>query len=180
MCDMFQCLICQEDVPEDKITNVCCGSEIPHRVCWGCEYTWRSKMPVDPIQHLRIMKCPMCRQPEDTKKRSIESLTRELQGKYQERDEFVSTSIGALTVLDLSDIPDFSHFSAVGFFADPSSIGTPVRAPVRAPPRSTCASGRDCRSRSRTGRTTTHLKCGGCNVVFCCRNCRRCVGCVPV
>lgn len=44
-------------------------------------------------------------------------------------------------------------------------------------PRKLCASGRDCRSTSQSGRATTHLKCIHCNLVFCCRNCNECVGC---
>lgn len=47
------------------------------------------------------------------------------------------------------------------------------------PRRAQCASGRDCRSTSQSGRATTHLKCIHCSIVFCCRNCNECVGCRP-
>lgn len=44
-----------------------------------------------------------------------------------------------------------------------------------------CASGRDCRTRSRHhARTKTHLKCRTCQTVACCNSCRVCVTCEPL
>jgi len=48
------------------------------------------------------------------------------------------------------------------------------------PPRARCASGRNCHSTSQSGRSMTHLKCTQCNLVFCCRTCKECVGCRPI
>jgi hypothetical protein len=48
------------------------------------------------------------------------------------------------------------------------------------PPRARCASGRNCRSTSESGRSMTHLKCTQCNRVFCCRKCNLCVRCRPL
>ena len=166
------CTVCQENSP--KLTQISCGSEVPHCICEECEDAWRAKMPVDPEENMRIMKCPMCRKPEDPKKRSSESLIRELKGKYRPRTITVEMEIPGFQDFAFT-IPDFGSENA---FMVPAPVPRQVSIP-RPLPRSVCASGRDCHSRSRTGRTTTHLKCAGCNLVFCCRNCRRCIRCVP-
>lgn len=55
-----------------------------------------------------------------------------------------------------------------------------AQAPVR-PRQQFCASGRDCRTRSRLHtRTKTHMKCRVCQTVACCANCRFCVTCETV
>lgn len=60
----------------------------------------------------------------------------------------------------------------------PTLVVAPVIDTVRRE-RKLCASGRNCRSTSQSGRATTHLKCIHCNLVFCCRTCNECVGCRP-
>jgi hypothetical protein len=47
------------------------------------------------------------------------------------------------------------------------------------PQRAQCASGRNCRSTSLSGRSMTQLKCTQCNIIFCCRTCQQCLGCRP-
>jgi hypothetical protein len=165
--------------------NVSCGSN--HPLCFGCERTWRSKMPLQ--DGVRIMTCPTCRQPETY--RTIASLQRETQTKtlthlaqaaddlVVETRRFVRTSEtyfierAAARVREIaSSAVARAPTSAVARAALPST-----REPdIDARPRARCASGR-CQSTSRTGRAMTYLKCNVCNIVFCCRACRECVSC---
>ena len=137
----MECQICLESF-ETGISPVSCGSPVEHWLCYGCERTWRGKMPLR--NGIRVMNCPTCRQPEQS--RTIESLQREAQSTVS------STSVAR-------------------------SIRVSSEGQGR--PRERCASGRNCRSTSQTGRSMTYLKCRACSVVFCCRTCTVCVGCSP-
>jgi hypothetical protein len=161
----MECQICMET---KECENVTCGSDVPHYLCFGCERTWRSKMPLR--NGLRTMTCPTCRKSE--KYRTIESLQREAQSKtlndfaqaadalLVETLRFVRTSETAFIERTVTRVHELT--------ARPSTVREPTRA--------RCASGR-CRSTSRTGRAMTYLKCNICHNVFCCRACRECVGC---
>jgi hypothetical protein len=172
------CEICHEDCPAASISKVDCGSTVAHNLCHYCEGEWRSKMPLQE-NGMRIMNCPTCRRPEQV--RTMESLQREIVRLNRLfADITTNTTINAMeiSVTDeeflegLFDGFNFNEFS----FTLPSVT---VR-PRRVHSRSACVSGRDCQSRSQRRRTVTHLKCNVCNVVFCCRNCRTCVGCAPI
>lgn len=129
----MECQICLE-VFVTGISPVSCGAPVQHLLCYGCEKTWRGKMPLE--GGIRVMKCPTCRQPEQS--RTIASLQREVQ-----------------------------------------VVRSRVPSEGQDRPRARCASGRNCRSTSQTGRSLTYLKCDECNLVFCCRTCKVCVGCRP-
>ena len=152
---------------KDDITKVSCGSLVDHNICFGCEEKWRSKMPLQ--GGVRIMKCPTCRQPEQY--RTIESLQREARNP---------------TISDLVETADRLVVSARGLQTPEGHFIVRSAAQVRAiasttvPTRSLCESGRECRSRSLIGRTTTHLKCTVCQIKFCCRTCNVCVECRPI
>jgi hypothetical protein len=143
----MECQICLEVFVTD-ISPVSCGSQ-KHWLCYGCEGTWRGKMPLQ--NGIRVMKCPTCRQPEQS--RTIESLQREATRVESTVSRGESTVSRARSVRVSSEGQDR--------------------------PRGRCASGRNCRSTSQTGRSMTYLKCIACSVVFCCRTCTVCVGCRP-
>jgi len=176
------CEICHEDFPGASVSRVNCGSMVDHNLCHYCEGAWRSKMPLQE-NGMRIMNCPTCRRPEQ--ERTKESLEREVILLNRLIADITTTTTAAVLDMGVSN-EEFLEglFDGFGFndlsFTLPSSVT--VRRPRRTvPPRSACVSGRDCRSRSqRTTRTITHLKCNLCNVVFCCKNCRTCVGCAPI
>jgi hypothetical protein len=148
----MECQICMEIKPGDKVS---CGSIVPHNLCFDCEHTWRSKMPLQ--GGVRIMNCPTCRQPEQY--RTIESLQR----------DSVSELIAMSTEAHLLSIVRAS-----------ATARAELRSQPRMPqPRSSC-SGRDCRNTSRTGRARmTYLKCTICREIFCCRSCEVCMRCRP-
>lgn len=181
--NMEFCEICHEDFPGANVSRVNCGSMVAHNLCHYCEGEWRSKMPLQE-NGMRIMNCPTCRRPEED--RTKESLQREVvrlnlllaniattttANAMESMGEFNAAEVEFLQDLFEMDLNDFS-------FTLPSTV-TVRRSQTMRPPRSACASGRDCQNRSRTSRITTHLKCTLCNVVFCCRNCRTCIVCVP-
>jgi hypothetical protein len=144
----MQCQICQETFPEEGVSSYC-NSPVAHNLCHSCEGEWRSKMPLQ--DDMRTMNCPTCREPE--KERTKESLARE---------------VARLNRIFAAPIVEFDWSGLDDLLA-------PTRPSVR---RRSCESGRDCQSRSRSQtRTITHLKCRSCNVVYCCRNCRICIGC---
>ena len=151
--------------------KVSCGSN--HPLCFECELTWRSKMPLQ--DGVRIMTCPTCRQPE--KYRTIESLQRTARSKTL---TYLAQAADALVVetrrfLRTSETL-FIERAAARVHELTSSAVTRAAHPSTREPRSRCASGR-CQSTSRTGRAMTYLKCNICHNVFCCRSCRECVGC---
>jgi len=75
------CIVCSTELPEDNYV-VNCGSTVPHRICHGCEFEWRKRMP--PTSTGRAMSCPMCRVVEPRPgNRSVASLTAELKLMYQ-------------------------------------------------------------------------------------------------
>ena len=215
---MTECQICFETFHSNQIGKVGCGSSVDHYLCFGCEKTWRSKMPLQ--NGLRIMNCPTCRQPE--KYRTIESLQREtttsqptdysalitaemsqanrvvqiIQRVEAERAAQRAVARAAAPRQVVSTITreelDVINARLMGRAASVTERASSVTeraasvtrevvvvdAPAR-PARSRCASGRNCRSTSQSGRSMTHLKCTHCNTVFCCRTCSECVGCRP-
>ena len=185
----MECQICMEIKPGD---NVSCGSTVPHNLCFECENTWRNKMPVQ--GGIRIMNCPTCRQPE--KYRTIESLQRERSSLQRERSSLqrersfvqVSELVAAISAIPTAAISTEAQILSSIVRASRDAQRAAPTLQLRAPtehhptehhPRSRCVSGRNCRSTSRTGRAMTHLKCTICRAVFCCRNCKDCIGCRP-
>ena len=168
----IECEICLENFPGTSVSRVNCGSTVPHNLCHFCEGEWRSKMPLQE-NGMRIMNCPTCRGLEQD--RTKESLEREVIRLNRLLSE---NTIATASVINFDGLFDDSLFD---FMDLPPSVT--VRRPrtiPRVPPRSECASGRECESRSqRRTRPLTHLKCHLCSVVFCCRKCISCVGCAP-
>ena len=188
---MTECQICLESFSSDQIDKVSCGSSVDHNICFDCEKNWRSKMPLQ--DGVRIMNCPTCRQPE--KYQTVESLKRQASivspvaraaVRHYTREE-VDDINARLMAPPLESLDPFERQLAA---ITALLMQTPIQAPTGTrdapvvldarPPRARCASGRNCRSTSQTGRSMTHLKCTRCNVVFCCRTCKVCVGCIPV
>ena len=183
----MECQICMEKKECEKVT---CGSDIPHYLCFGCELTWRSKMPLQ--DGVRIMTCPTCRQPE--RYRTITSLQRKarttsLASLVQKADQLVVSARSfartsetvfieraAVRVREIA----IAHTSTAARELPSTAVARalPVRDDIDGRPRARCASGR-CQSSSRAGRAMTYLKCNICHNVFCCRTCRECVGCRP-
>lgn len=174
MTSLTECQICFENFYLKNIGKVACGSSVDHYLCFDCEFTWRSKMPLK--DGVRIMNCPTCRQPEQY--RTIESLQRQVRMyqptivSLQRLQLQLNQSEGSNVRLDYAQ--SGTREAPVVLDARPA-----VMRPPRAP-RSRCASGRDCESISQSGRSMTHLKCIYCQTVFCCRNCMMCVGCTPL
>ena len=159
----MECVICMRTT--DEIYKVTCGSSVPHLMCFECEGEWRSKMPK--VGGMRTMTCPTCRQPE--RERTVESLTRELirMDQYMTRELILLGQRQTILLYNLNRI------------SEPRTVSSVVRAraPTTRPRVVPCASGRECRSRSVSARTKTHLQCTRCNVVACCRNCKSCLEC---
>ena len=184
MASLTECQICLESFQSNQIDKVSCGSSVDHYVCFDCEKTWRSKMTLK--NGVRIMNCPTCRQPE--KYRTVESLQREATGIVQvNAHPFPSVAVARaaapyvprptpLSTLTREEVPAINARLMAPTY--PTYIYAPI-VPGSRPPRARCASGRDCRSTSQTGRSMTHLKCANCHVVFCCRSCFVCIGCNP-
>jgi hypothetical protein len=213
---MIECQICFEHFQSNQIGKVGCGSSVDHNLCFGCEKTWRSKMPIK--KGLRIMNCPTCRQPEQY--RTIESLQRETQTTQTSQTDYAAliaaemaqanrvvqiiqrqqAERAALRAVARAAAPSVSTITREELSAinarlmgraptapreatAPGEATAPREASAREalarPPRSRCASGRNCRSTSQSGRSMTHLKCTHCNTVFCCRTCKECLGCRP-
>ena len=185
--NMEFCEICHENFPGASVSRVNCKSMVAHNLCHFCEGEWRSKMPLQE-NGMRIMNCPTCRGPEQD--RTKESLEREVIRLNRLLADITTTTTAS--VMEMGEISAADEaflerlFDGLGYndlsFTLPSSVT--VRRPrtvPRVPPRSACASGRVCQSRSqRTTRTITNLKCNRCSVVFCCLKCRTCVGCEPI
>ena len=155
----MECQICFE--PVSDIYKVGCRSTVDHLICFECEVKWRAKMPVR--NGTRTMTCPMCRRPET--ERTMDSLQREEllrrtpEGRLQD-------ACGVIVTLFWCVIQVYG--------------GRTLTEPPPRPRPVFCASGRDCRTRSRHSRTKTHLKCRTCQAVACCNSCRFCVACAPV
>ena len=195
----MDCQICFESFPD--MYKVTCASTVEHNICFECETKWRAKMPIR--DGARVMTCPTCRQPETD--RTMDSLQRELSALYVSKPQEVTLRDAVRVITSLNE--DSRHFLALRLLcpavyqgvvpaeitleaartrsraAQAANQATQVpaqaaQAPVR-PTQQFCASGRDCRSRSRLHtRTKTHLKCRVCQTVACCMNCRRlCVTC---
>lgn len=184
----IECQICLEWFPTSQIDKVACGSSVDHTVCFGCEKTWRSKMAIH--NGVRIMNCPTCRQPE--KYRTIESLQREAS----------STSFSARVATETEQANEMARRAVARAQAHISTVAqdtaiarimqrleaaraaahtdVPVVVDLVYTQRARCASGRNCRSTSQTGRSLTYLKCTHCKIVFCCRTCKECVDCRPI
>jgi hypothetical protein len=162
----IECEICLEVFTSDSVSMVNCGSTVPHNLCYFCEGEWRSKMPLQE-NGMRIMKCPTCRGPEqDRTKESLEREVIRLNRLLADTANLLSVSTSLLAAENMAAVL-------------PPSVRRPRTVP-RVPLRSTCASGRDCHHGIIRTRSLTHLKCHICSVVFCCRKCRTCVGCVPI
>jgi hypothetical protein len=195
----MDCQICFETVSD--IYKVSCDSPVDHVICFDCETKWRAKMPIR--NGTRVLTCPTCRQPESD--RTMDSLQRELSMMYVSRQEVTTdTIIHVLSRLQ----PESLRFlvSAMPALRDAASpaVNPSVRAarPVQAaaevqvvsaevlaqaaqaptrPTQAFCASGRNCRTRSRLHtRTKTHMRCRACQTVPCCANCRVCTTCQPL
>jgi hypothetical protein len=198
-----QCLICFECFQPDQIDKVACDSSVDHCVCFGCERIWRSKM-----KPKRIMDCPACRQPERYRTTASLLRESEFESPHPfvssaiaratpmtiidailELRPLVSPRMISQEELDVINArlmgrprptavaeTEFERILQRNARAAAERAGAPTM--VR-PRRAQCASGRDCRSTSQSGRATTHLKCIHCSIVFCCRNCNECVGCRP-
>lgn len=167
-----------------------CGSVVEHPICPSCEDEWRSKMPL--FNGMRTMTCPTCRQPE--RERTVASLQREVIRLNQPRErepveicvQRIFNRIASLYSVEeattvrpavLSMIIDVALLE----LGRPVSTATTARARPARPPIVPCASGRDCRTRSRVStRTKTHLKCRRCQDVACCRTCRFCQPCTNI
>jgi hypothetical protein len=183
MTSLIECQICLECFQPNKIDKVACGSSVDHTICFDCEQTWRSKMPLQ--DGIRIMNCPTCRQPE--KYRTTASLQREAQTTSTSTQEQVIAEIAVQFVRGVRLREEHAVARARTITREELDVinarlmGPPpiVTQEAVRPPRARCASGRNCRSTSLSGRTMTHLKCTHCNTVFCCRTCKECVGCRP-
>lgn len=198
----MDCQICFENVSE--IYKVSCGSPVDHVMCFDCETKWRAKMPIR--NGNRVLSCPTCRQPETD--RTMDSLQRELSMMYVTRQEVtVDTIVHGLTRLHPESLRYLiSAMPTLRAVASPA-VNPSVRAVVQAqaarravqsaaaevqvvvqpavqptrPRQAFCASGRNCRTRSRLHtRTKTHMKCRACQTVPCCANCRVCTTCQPL
>ena len=157
----MECQICFESVSD--IYTVTCGSTVEHLICFDCEAKWRAKMPIR--NGTRTMTCPTCRRPE--MERTADSLEREALSR-RTCEERIQDACGVIVTI---------FWCVIQVYA-----GREVTAQTPPRPRPVfCASGRDCRTRSRRhARAKTHLKCRTCQTVACCNNCRVCVTCVPV
>lgn len=171
MTELIECQICFESFNLKNIGKVSCGSSVDHYLCFKCESTWRSKMPLK--DGVRIMNCPTCRQPEQY--RTIESLQRQVQ-LYQPTIESLQRQMQERQYNQRSESSNARLDYSQG------TREAPVVLDARPPrlPRALCASGRNCQSTSPSGRSMTHLKCFYCHTVFCCRNCMQCVRCNPL
>ena len=155
----MDCQICMETFDDEKIYTVLCGSPVGHNICFDCEGTWRSKMPLQ--DGTRTMTCPTCRTPEVD--RTKESLLRELK-RVNNRLVMANEQNIRLHMLErvLERVQEINVSQA-----RTQSFLRPTR------PRSLkCSSGRVCPITSRT-----HLKCRVCTLVPCCRACHTCVTC---
>lgn len=164
-----ECQVCFESFP--GMYKVTCRSTVAHLICFGCEKKWREKMPIRDGK--RKMTCPTCRQEET--ERTMESLERELAALYvsrqapQSAQEMMTNAYQAVISLP----PTSRELVVNGILARMPSL-------VSQTPQF-CASGRDCRTRSRfNARSKTILKCRTCREVACCRSCGNCTGCVPL
>jgi hypothetical protein len=198
MSESIECQICMDHFEPNMIEKVACGSSVDHNLCFNCEGTWRSKMPV--VKGIKIMNCPTCRQPETT--RTIASLQREIASLQRQTTQVRETQRTSpwghtsfevsSTATDLSTMINQIIYEervrraaavtpavARAAVTDTTPTVTATSTTRTEVQRSRCASGRNCRSTSRTGRSMTHLKCTVCNTVFCCRTCSECVGCRP-
>ena len=196
----MDCQICLETVSD--LYKVSCGSPVDHVICFDCESKWRAKMPIR--NGNRVLSCPTCRQPETD--RTMDSLQRELSMMYVTRQEVtVDTIVHGLTRLHPESLRYLiSAMPTLRAVASPA-VNPSVRAVVQAqaarravqsaaaevqvqpavqptrPRQAFCASGRNCRTRSRLHtRTKTHMKCRACQTVPCCANCRVCTTCQPL
>lgn len=169
----MECEICLENFPNTSVSRVNCGSTVPHNLCHFCEGEWRSKMPLQE-NGMRIMNCPTCRGLEqDRTKESLEREVIRLNRLLAETANLLSVSTSLLAA-------ENAEASIINFLPPSVTVRRPRTIP-RVPPRSACASGRNCQSPAqRRTRALTHLKCHICSVVFCCRKCRTCIGCVPI
>ena len=167
----MECQICFESQPD--MYKVPCGSTVAHKICFGCERRWREQMPIRDGK--RKMTCPSCRQEETG--RTMESLERELAALYvsmprapQSDQEMMTHAYQAVVSLP----PTTRELVVDGILAS-------VRSSRVSQTPQFCASGRDCRTRSRfNSRCKTTLKCRTCREVACCRSCGNCTGCVPL
>jgi len=170
----MECQICFESRPD--MYKVPCGSSVAHKICFGCERRWREEMPIRDGK--RKMTCPTCRQEETG--RTMESLERELAALYvsrqapqsaQSEQEMMTNAYQAVVSLP----PNSRELVVNGILARVRSQSRVSQTPQF------CASGRDCRTRSRfNSRCKTTLKCRTCREVACCRTCMFCVGCMPL
>jgi hypothetical protein len=188
----MNCQICFDTFPE--MYKVTCGSTVDHMLCFGCEEGWREKMPV--VNGKRMISCPTCRQVESS--RTVESLERELAALYLSppapvqsdepselvqairtvlregpvvRASFARSILSDVDIVLVSNTDDTDPVESTP--AEPSPASPTARSRLMF-----CASGRDCRTRSRIHtRTKTRLKCRGCGQVACCKSCSFCSGC---
>jgi hypothetical protein len=184
----MDCQICFETVSD--IYKVSCDSPVDHVICFDCETKWRAKMPIR--NGTRVLTCPTCRQPESD--RTMDSLQRELSMMYVSRQEVTTdTIIHVLSRLQpeslrflVSAMPALRAAASTAVNPSVQVVSAEVlaQAAVQAPTRPTqafCASGRNCRTRSRLHtRTKTHMRCRACQTVPCCANCRVCTTCQPL
>lgn len=168
--ELPECQVCFESFPE--MYKVTCGSTVDHLICFGCEKQWREKMPIRDGK--RKMTCPTCRQEETG--RTMESLERELAALYLSRQAPQSAQemvTNAFQVIIRLHPTTREHVANLILETMPDSL--------RPSQPQFCASGRDCRTRSRfNARCKTILKCQTCREVVCCRSCKNCTGCVPL
>ena len=175
-----QCVICWDCFDQSEVEEVACGSPVKHLICFKCELKNREQTPL--TGGVSIMECPICRKKE--KFRSIESLLREAAAKQvggqaemadarafvrnvRPREERTPSSSSSSSSASSSTSVLINYYTE-----EEDRLEDAERIPPKTGP---CASGRPCPQ----PRVRTHTNCIRCNVVFCCSNCRECVGCNP-
>ena len=196
----MDCQICFETVSE--IYKVSCGSPVDHVMCFDCETKWRAKIPIR--NGTRVLTCPTCRQPEtdrtmDSLQRELsmmyvsrqelttDNIIHVLTRMQPESLRYLISAMPALSAVASPAVNPSVRAAvqaqaarrAVQAAAEVQVVSAEVlaqaaQAPTR-PTQAFCASGRNCRTRSRLHtRTKTHMRCRACQTVPCCANCRVC------